>query len=443
MKMMNRTWVAGIALGLALLAPAADGVRATGPASNVVLQWNRALQDSFPSQGVGTVRPFSMTHIAMFDAVNAIERDYEPFRVRPRSSDGGSAEAAAAQAAHDVLVGLNPTAAATYDALLASQLGARPSGFVRRGAAVGARVAKEILAWRQNDGWVLSSPAPPFTLPALPGLWQPTPPANAAAAFGHLQFAAPMALVSATQFLPPPPPVLTSERYAADFNEVKLLGKSDSATRSPEQTRIARSWAGVGEGGTQGSSATNFLSVLNNIVGHVATERGLSIVQTARLFVLVNVSVHDALQTTQTSKFVYGVWRPVTAIRQADTDLNPATDADAEWLPLIMTPPYPSYAGNIVTIGSSAMRALQLALGSDGIGKDIPVTWKRSNAADYTQMFSTFSEVAEQMYMARIWSGIHFRFDQDAGQQVGRSTAEYVFANYMQRRTSHWGDWFD
>ena len=137
-----------------------------------------------------------------------------------------------------------------------------------------------------------------------------------------------MALLTATQYLPPPPPSLTSERYAADLNEVKLIGKSDSATRTAEQTSIARLWAGIATTGT--GTATNFLSIWNNIARDVARERRLSLVETARVFVLVNVSVHDGLQTTQSSKFVYGLWRPVTAIRQADTDLNPATDPDAD-----------------------------------------------------------------------------------------------------------------
>lgn len=435
MKVSNRTGLLVLGVLVALLAPATRHARATGPSAGVLAEWNQALQNSFPTQGVGTVRPFSMTHVAMFDAINAIEREYAPFHARPRSSDGGSPEAAAAQAAHDVLVALNPSAAATYDALLSSQLGKRPSSFVRRGATVGARVAQEILAWRQNDGWVLNAPAPEYKLPQLPGFWQPTPPANAAAAFTHMQFAAPMALVSATQFLPPAPPTLTSERYANDFDEVKLLGQDTSMARTPEQTLIARLWAGVGANGT--GTSTNFLSVLNNIVRDVARDRRLSLVQTARLYVLLNVSIHDALQATQSSKFVYGVWRPVTAIRNADTDLNDATDADPNWMPLITTPPYPSYAGNIVTIGTSGMRALELALGRDDIA--FTATWKQSAGPDVTQSFSSFSEVAEQMFMARIWSGIHYRFDQEAGQQVAKSTAEYVFANYMQRRGGRGG----
>src|SRR5688572_29287071 len=165
MKVINRTWLFGIALVLALLVTGGGDARATGPAATVVFEWNQILQDSFPAQGVGTVRPFSLTHIAMFDAINAIERDYESFHARPKPGDNGSPEAAAAQAAHDVLVGLNPTQATTYDAALARQLGTRPSGFVRRGAAVGARVAQEILAWRQSDGWVVTTPPPAYTEP--------------------------------------------------------------------------------------------------------------------------------------------------------------------------------------------------------------------------------------------------------------------------------------
>ena len=431
---MNRTGLFGATLVLALLAPTGHAARATGSTATIVFEWNQILQDSFPTQGVGTVRPFSLTHIAMFDAINSIEREFEPYHIRHRPA-GGSPEAAAAQAAHDVLVGLNPSAAATYDAALARQLGSKPSGFVRRGAAVGAAVAAEILAWRQNDGWIVSPPPPPYVEPKVPGRWQPTPGVTAAT-FIHLQKATPLALPTSTYYLPAPPPTIDSDRYAADLNEVKLVGKSDSAVRTPEQTAIARLWAGVSSTGT--GTATNFLSMLNNIVRSVAEERGLSLVETARLFTLVNVSIHDALQTTQTSKFVYGMWRPVTAIREAGTAPKPATEPDPTWTPLINTPPYPSYAGNISTIGTSAARALQLAFKTN----DIPVkaTWRLSGGqGEVSHQFSGFWEIAEQAFMVRIHSGIHYRFDQEAGQQVGKTTAEYVFANFMNPR----GKWSD
>ncbi len=323
--------ILGSALVFAVVAATGFEAGATHSSPAVVLKWNQLLQDTLAAPGnPGTPRFYAMMHIAMFDAINAIEREFEPYRVRLRPWAGGSPDAAAAQAAHDVLVAINPSAAATYDAALAADLGDRNSGFVRRGREIGARVAKEILAWRQNDGWVVS-PFPPYSEPLLPGRWQPTPPANAAAVFTHLQNAAPMAAMSATQFLPLPPPSLTSARYALDVNEIKLLGKSDSTTRTDEQTTIARLWSGVG-------TTTGFFSVWNNVARDAVEARNLSLVEAARVFVLVNVSIHDALQTTQASKFVYGVWRPVTAIRAADTDLNAATDPDPAWLPLIITP---------------------------------------------------------------------------------------------------------
>jgi hypothetical protein len=430
---MLRKALIGAIVALALVAPAGRSVRATGANAGIVLEWNQILQDTVPApQNVLTPRFFAMTHIAMFDAINAIEREFTPYRVRVRFAYG-SPDAAAAQAAHDVLVAINPSATATYDAALARQLGNNPSGFVQRGAAVGARVAKEVLAWRQNDGWVVS-PFPPYSEPPLPGRYQPTPPNNPNPTFTHVLSAAPMALLTPTQYLPAPPPSLTSARYAADVNAIKLIGKSDSATRTPEQTAIARLWNGVATTGV--GTATNYLSIWNGIVRDVAVEGQLSLVETARLFVLVNVSVHDGLQTAQASKFVYGLWRPVTAIRQANTDLNPATEPDANWLPLLTTPPYPSYAGNMATIGASAARALQLAFGKN----DIPVTatWKQSGGLpDVSHHFDGFWEAAQEQSDSRVYGGIHYQFDQDAGQTIGKATAEFVHANFMTR--SGWG----
>ena len=422
---MHATRTFGITLVLAITLAASLQLRAKHSSADVVLEWNQLLQNTLPAPGNPlSPRYYSMMHIAMFDAINAIEREFEPYRVRLRPG-GGSPDSAAAQAAHDVLVAINPTAAATYDAALAAHFGRSPSGFDRRGAQTGARVAAEILAWRQNDGWVVSQ-FPAYSEPPLPGRWQPTPPANAAAVFTHVLQAAPMAVLSPTQFLPPPPPSLTSARYATDLNEIKGLGKSDSAMRSAEQTTIAQLWSGVG-------TTTGFFAVWNNMAADVVRARHLSLVEAARLFALMNVSIHDALQTTQGSKFVYGVWRPVTAIRAADTDLNADTDPDPTWLPLIVTPPYPSYAGNLATIGASAARALELTSGTDDM--PVAVTWKLAGGLpDVVRQYDGFWSAAEEEKMARIYGGVHYRFDQDAGQQVGRSVAEFVFANFMTPR---------
>jgi hypothetical protein len=402
------------------------GAGAPQTSVTVVRKWNRLLQDTLvPPGNPLTPRIYAMMHIAMFDAINAIEREYTSYHVRERFNAGGSPEAAAAQAAHDVLVALNASAAARYDAALAEDLGKGPSGFMRNGAAIGAAVAREILAWRQHDGWIVAQ-MPPYSEPLLPGRWQPTLPNLTPAAFTHLQSAAPMAALSATQFLPPPPPSLTSDRYATDLNEVKLLGKVNSVARTPDQTTIARLWSAVG-------TTTGFFAVWNNVAADIVESRNLSLIEAARLFVLVNVSIHDSLQTTQSSKFVYGLWRPVTAIRAAETDLNPATEPDPEWLPLITTPPYPSYAGNLATIGASAARALELACGTNDI--PVAITWKGSSGLpDVTRHFEGFSQAAAEEAMARIYGGVHYRFDQEAGQHVGRSVAEFVFANFMTAR---------
>lgn len=432
---MFKAQVAITALVLALAAPLGTRPQASGGNAAVVYEWNQVLQDTAPTpHNPLTPRYFSMMHIAMFDAVNAIEREFTPYHVRLRAA-GGAADAAAAQAAHDVLVALLPASSAIYDETLARHLGRRPSAFVKRGAAIGAQVAKEVLTWRQNDGWVVS-PFPAYSEPPLPGLWRPTPPNNPNAAFTHLQQALPMATLSATQFLPKPPPSLTSERYAADVNEIRAIGKSDSGSRTLEQTEIARLWAGIATTGSGG--ATQFMSIWNSIARDTATDRRLSLVEAARVFVLVNVSVHDALQTAQASKFVYGLWRPVTAIREAATDLNPATDADPDWLPLLTTPPYPSYAGNMATIGAAAARALQLAFGTNDVA--VTATWHQTGGLpDVSKQYAGFWQVAEEQSESRLYGGIHFRFDQVAGQEIAKATAEFVAAHYMTQR----GGWND
>jgi hypothetical protein len=343
---------------------------------------------------------------------------------RLRGGGGGSAQAAAAQAAHDVLTALiGPNQ--LYEDALAARLGDHLSHWERRGARLGARVAEEVLAWRQTDGWI--NPAPPaYVNPTFPGLWQPTEPNLPAAAFTHLQFAVPMALVSSTQFLPPPPPSLSSAAYATDFNEVKALGRNVGSTRDQFQTDTARLWAGVA-----GVTTTNLFSIWNNIATQAARGADLSLVETARLFLLMNVSIHDSLMTTQVSKFIYGLWRPVTAIRRALEDQNAGTDPDTSWLPLVTTPPYPAYAGNMSTVGASAARTLEQVFGTNNI--EVKAIWQ-TPAGPVEHTFPGFWEAANEQFMSRIWAGIHYRFDQTAGQTVGRQVGEFVFQNYVQPR---------
>jgi hypothetical protein len=185
-------------------------------------------------------------------------------------------------------------------------------------------------------------------------------------------------------------------------------------------------WAGVA-----GVTTTNLFSIWNNIATQAARGADLSLVDTARVFLLMNVSIHDSLMTTQVSKFVYGLWRPVTAIRRALEDQNPGTDPDPNWLPLVTTPPYPAYAGNMSTVGAGAARALELAFGTNDI--EVKAIWQTpSGPVEHT--FPGFWDAANEQFMSRIWAGIHYRFDQVAGQDVGRQVGSFVFENYVRPR---------
>jgi hypothetical protein len=365
-----------------------------------------------------------MVHIAMFDAANSVADDYTPYRVHVPGSRGASQQVAAAQAAHDVLSALFPAQQPAFGvALTRSQVGI-PPGLAEQGKAIGTLVAQEVLQWRQNDGWPATiTPDTDYPLPPFPGLYQRTPLANSAPTFTFYRNATPFALLSSTQFLPPSPPAITSERYAKDFNETKALGAVNSTTRTPAQTLLAQIVAGV-------NTSTNSTIVWNNVAADVARSRAFSLIDAARLFALLNVSWNDGIQTSMTSKFVYNMWRPVTAIRLADQDLNDATVADPNWLPLLPTPPYPAYAGNMACLSFASARALQLVFGRDDI--PLSVTWNRTmGLPSETLQFTGFSHLANQMAVSRIYGGIHFQFDTDASNAVCGKVAEYVAANFM------------
>jgi hypothetical protein len=397
--------------------------QATGNDENVVLQWNRVLQQTISTPGVHPatifpVRSFAMMHAAMFDAVNSIDGSYTPYLTDVPGSPHASKEAAAAKAAHDVLVALYPTRQDIFDAELANSLFGVPSNRARQGVRVGQIVAAQLLAARANDGWNVA-PAP-YVLPTTPGNWQPSP---APAGFTQFPAVVPFATDSSTQFAPAPPPALMSDDYAASLNEVKELGSATSTTRTADQTKVAQLWANV-------NTPTTVWFVWNNVARTVAISRKTTTAENARLFALMNVSFHDALQTTMASKFVHGLWRPVTAIRRADEDGNPNTAPDPNWTSLIGAPPYPTYAGNHAAVGTSQATILALFFGRD----DIPFqhTWEGAGGA--TRSYSGFTHMANEEERSRVWGGIHFTFDQTAGQSAGRNVANYVFQNFMQPR---------
>jgi hypothetical protein len=386
----------------------------------VIREWNTIAEGIVPgSAGPTLPRPFAMMHIAMFDAVNSIAGDFTPYRTRVFASRLASGEAAAAQAAHDVLANLYPASKAQFDGALEARLATINPWRAQLGSQVGREVAKKILEWRANDGWATPQS---FTPPALPGVWQPTPPAFAPAAFVQAGDARPFGLPTPYYYLPRRPPSLNSQEYADAVNEIKAIGGATSSVRTEEQTLQARLWASVGY-------KDLWLGVWNQVARYMATDRKLSLIQSARLFALLNATVHDGVQTAQASKFVYQLWRPVTAIQRAGEDLNPATDADPTWMPLLTTPPYPSYAGNMACIGASSARLLALYFGTN----DMPFTvqWTGLNGnADVARPFQGFWQLAEHQAASREYGGIHFHFDTTASQEVCPKVAAYIFGYY-------------
>ena len=402
------------------------------PGENVVFQWNRVLQSTVATPGqqpatIFAVRSFAMMHVAMFDAANSIDGTYTPYLTEVPGFARASQEAAVAKAAHDVLASLFPTRIAIFDAELATSLTGIPTNRARQGLIVGERVAAELLAVRANDGWNTVGPA--YVLPTTPGNWQPTPPNLPNAGFTQFPSVLPFAIGTSSRFTSNPPPTLTSDEYTAAFNEVKELGSVTSTTRTADQTRVAQLWAVV-------NTTTQPAFVWSNVARTVATARNLSTLENARLFALIHIAHHDALETAMAGKYLYGFWRPVTAIRRADEDNNPNTAQDANWLPLITTPPYPSYPGNMASIGTSQSTVLDLFFGRDDIR--FQATW--DGPGGMTRSYAGFTAMANEEDRARVYGGLHYSFDQVAGQSVGRNVGIFVFQNLMTPRRCDFDD---
>ena len=400
----------------------------------VIIEWNQLLQQNVAGPPFPTVRIYAITHIAMADAVAAIRGPWAPYHAHVWAPHGASAEAAAAQAAHDVLLFFAPGGATSYTTALQNRLATIPPGARKLGVQVGKKVAQAILDWRATDGFDTANPQPPTFLPStLPGIWrQTTPGAAGAAQFSELGSVVPFGLLTSTQFLPTAFPQLESAEYATDFNEVKSKGQSTSTTRTAEETRFAQLFASAGPF----ANVTNAFRLWNNAARDIAADKGYGLAATARLFALLNASLFDGLQTSQTSKFVYRLWRPVTAVADAGNDNNDATETEAGWTPLLGTPPYPSHASNMQCIGASAAKMLANVFGDDA--QSFTATWY---LADGTVLHAEPYESLWQMALdegdSRVWGGIHFRFELIASQVSCSQVADYLFDNYMLPRHHH------
>lgn len=395
---------------------------------DTVVRWNRVLLDAIvvPGANPSTVfihRPMAIVSVAVFDAANSFDRTYLPYASPVDPAPGASRDAAVAQAAHDALVALLPSLRERFDTALAASMTGIAEDAAREGSRVGAATAAAALAQRANDGWTRTPP--PLVLPSLPGYWKPTPPANQPATFTHYPDVDGFIVANGRRFLMEGPPPLTSARYAADFNETKTIGAANSATRTAEQTQMARLWHGVG-------TTTTSPNLWNIVLADVARASGWNGLDAARGFALLNMTQHDALLTAFTGKFLYGFWRPVTAIREADTDANSVTEADAGWSPLLPTPPYPGHPGNRACLSASQARLLERLFGHDNV--PIEVTWTVANGPAVTRAYNGFRQLANEEAKSRIWGGIHFEFESLASTGACTLLADYAFDNLLRRR---------
>jgi len=407
--------------------PAPAPPAATPPSTNaVILEWNRILTENQGAGSLFSFRQYAMLHVAMFDAVNSATKLYRPYRLDVTIATAGTEEAAAAQAAHDVMVALFPAATASFDTALSARLATLPQPSASQGVEIGKQTAAAVLQWRANDG--AAGPDPAYLPPGLPGLWRPAS-AGQVASGGRMLTMMPFALLSATQYLPAPPPALDSTEYADNFNQVRDIGRADSTVRTAEQTQFSRMIAGI-------NYRPGPFALWNSVARGLAESRNLSLTETARLFALLNVSMHDGLQTSHASKYVYNLWRPISAIANAADDANPATAADATWTPLLPTPPYPSHSSNVACIGTSAARVLARALGSDQIAFNTTWTWTGAAGAgtDVTRPYARLSQLADEAGMSRVDGGIHFEFELHASEAACTKVADYVFDNTMRPR---------
>ena len=403
-----------------------------GGSSNpdVIIEWNQLLQQNIGGAPFLQMRGYSMMHIAMADAVVAIDGRYGPFHARVWAPRGASAEAAAAQAGHDVffaLISAQPARDAA-DALLAARLAGIPPGQRNLGVNTGKKAAAAIIDWRANDGYATANPQPPAYLGStLPGVWRAT--ATGPFQFSEIGNVEPFGLLTVTQFLVVPYPQLESAEYADNVNEVKRVGRNIAplTDRTEAQTRFAQLFASSGPY----ANPTTPFRLWSNVARDLAQQKKLSLTATARLFAMTFASMHDSVQNSQHAKAVYRLWRPETAIANADVDNNPATDADTTWVPLIPTPPYPAYPSNMTCIGTGASRMLANLLGNDA--QTFSATWyKADNTVLWSEPYTSLWQLGNDEAWSRIWGGIHFRIDIDESQVSCTQVADYLYDNYMQ-----------
>ena len=378
--------------------------------ADVITDWNQtglAATSSIPGSGP-QVRILAIMHGAMFDAVNATAPRYRFYLGELSAPADTSAEAAAASAAHVVMLALLPAERARLDTALAASLGKLADGAAKsNGIDLGRRAAERILAARQGDG---ADARVSYSAGAAPADWRPTPPAFAAAGNPHWGAVKPFLITSNDQFKPPGMPAVGSEAYARDIAEIRKLGGRTGSARTAEQSEVAVYW----------TVSTHV--PYNAVARTTATARNFNLLDNARLFALLNMAGADSQFVAWRVKYTHNVLRPVQAIREADKLGNTAIHADPGWEPLIVTPAHPDYLSGHATFGGAGSAVLRAIFGDAVSGQHTNVVTRRWTSA---------TAMAKEIEDARVWSGIHTRVADEHSSVVGRQVAEFGLANAM------------
>ena len=425
LKNLRRTFVLLVLLGLMLsltviregnCVRAHNGNENAMPASSpslitsdaVVIKWNEIAVTT-----IGSTAPFpsgrfmAIVHLAVFEAVNSISREYEPYLDTLSAPQGASTEAAAVAAAHGVLKAyFGATQGAFLDQQRADSLAAIPDGQSKiDGIAVGEAAAAAMVANRTNDG---SAPLQSHTPQnSDPYEWQPTPNCTSGT-FRNWPNVKPFGIESSSQFRADPPPKLTSGTYTRDFNEIQAMGDMNSSLRSQDRTDVAKIYAALPPH-----------NGWNSVLRQIASSRQDDITRTARIAALLNMSLADSHFTVFESKYFYRTWRPVTAITRADEDGNWKT-MPSSFTPLIATPCFPGYPSAHGAGGGAALEVLERAY-----GRHHSVTLSQASVPGVLLHYTDIRDIINDVSDARVFGGIHFRSDQDAAERLGRDVGRY------------------
>ncbi|MDA9501625.1 hypothetical protein XI05_29870 [Bradyrhizobium sp. CCBAU 11357] len=380
--------------------------------ADVIMDWN-AKADAIAAEKkvlpVPQARTMSMLHVAMFEAVNAIDRRYTPYKLDLVADRSTSKEAAASTAAYNILLTIYPDQKSALDAALIASLSGIPDTEGKaNGIELGKIAASGVIALRRDDGSDVQETYRPYT---APGAYVPTV-VPIGTTVGRMS---PWVMTSVSQFRPAPPPALDSETWTRDVNEIRELGARNSTTRTAEQTAIGRVWFLVGP------------PSFNPIVRQVALAKHMDVVDCSRLFALTEIAANDAIVAVLDAKYHYNFWRPVTAIRNADITHNPMTPREPSWLPLGETPLHPEYPCAHCIV-SAAVSTVLRSIAGDEVGE---LTMTSPTAPGVTRKWTKLQDYSDEVANARIYAGFHYRFSTEVGKDMGRKIGDLTVGTQL------------